>query len=160
MLNQDRLQEFYTAVGAAVWHLQFLEDVLVTYVAARLKLGGRGAGKVGLEVLDEQRQRTLGELVRDAKSGGILVGRIEEAFEVLAERNWLIHRSMHEVSDGLYNDSSREAAISRVRTLADKSISLKKALYADCRIWFDAQGVDVHGAEAAGLARFRELRDA
>lgn len=160
MFNEDRLQEFYTAVGSAVWHLQFLEDVLVTYVTARLKLQDRGSGIVGLKVLEEQRQRTLGALMHEAKSGGILVGRVEEAFEVLTERNWLIHRSMHEVSDGLYNDSVREAAIDRVRTLADKSISLKKALYADCRSWFEAKGVDVHSAEAAALARFRELRDA
>jgi len=65
MLNPERLEEFYTAVGAAVWHLQFLEDVLVTYITARLKLPGPGAGGAGLDVLEEQRRRTLGVLLAD-----------------------------------------------------------------------------------------------
>ena len=48
---------------------------------------------------------------------------------MLDERNWLIHRSMHEVSDTLYNDAQREVAIARVRAFASNSIAVKEALY-------------------------------
>ena len=160
MLNPNRLEEFYTAVGAAVWHLQFLEDVLVTYITARLKLAGPGAGDAGPGMLKAQRRRTLGMLMNDAKSGGLLLGRVEGAFAVLDERNWLIHRSMHEVSDTLYRDAHRQVAIARVRALASNSIALKEGLYAEFRNWLDTQGVDVDAAEVAGLARYREIRDA
>ena len=160
MLDPQSLSEFYTAVGAAVCHLQFLEDVLVTYITARLKLSGPGTGDAALDVLEAQRRQTLGALMRDAKAGGLLVGKVDEAFAVLNERNWLIHRSMHEVSDTLYNDAERGAAIARVRKLSDGSIALKNALYAEFRNWLTTQGIDVDAAEAAGLARFNEILDA
>lgn len=160
MLALQGLSDFYIAVGAAVCHLQFLEDLLVTYVTARLKLNGPGAGGDALAVLDEQRRQTLGALMRDAKAGGLLGARVDEALAVLEERNWLIHRSMHEVSDTLYSDAKREAAVARVRKLADDSIALKTALYVEFSTWLETQGVDVGAAEAAGRARFRELRDA
>jgi hypothetical protein len=70
----------------------------------------------------------LGALITKAKAAGLLGDQVAEAFAVLGQRNWLIHNSMHEVSDSFYNDAQRELILERIRSLADQSLVLKKRL--------------------------------
>ena len=157
MLDPDKLHELYAAIGAAVWHLQFLEDELVIYLTMRT-LKRPFSANVAKEVLAKQRRKTLGTLMREAKVAGLLGAETTKAFAVLEERNWLIHQSMHEESDGAYNDANREKLIARVTDLRDRSITLKKTLYGELASWCKSQGIDVDAAEAAALQRFNELR--
>ena len=160
-ITPDELHEIYAAIGGAVWHLQFLEDVLVTYLTMRLKLKRPVAPEKAYAVLQEQRRKTLGMLLNDAKRGKLVRGEVSEAFQALLEdRNWLIHRSMHEGSDQVYTDAGREALLSRLRALTERSITLKKALYKDVEEWYAGQGLDVARAEAIAVKRVRRLRGA
>jgi hypothetical protein len=114
---------------------------------------------VAKEVLAKQRRKTLGMLMREARVAGLLGAETTtKAFAVLEERNWLIHQSMHEASDGAYSDANREKLIARVTDLKDRSITLKKTLYGELASWCKSQGIDVDAAEAAALQRFNELR--
>jgi len=160
MLTPALLNNIYAAIGAAVWHMQFMEDVLVTCVTMRTKLTRGMALRDAHQILAQERRKTLGAMLRDAEQAGILGSVVGEAFEVLKERNWLIHRSMHEVNDHLYDDSVRDAFIERVRTLTDRSIELKSLLYQDTSAWCRAQGIDIDKLEAEALEQFRRIRDA
>lgn len=153
------LEEVYTSIGKAVWHLQFLEDVLVTYVTMRLRIKQPTTLETAMDTLTRERKKTLGSLFSDAQAGGLIQGDVATAFRLLVDqRNWLIHRSMHECNDGLYRDVERESFVNRLDALTEEAIRLKKLLYNDVRSWLAAQGVDVAGAEALGEVQFRRLR--
>ena len=160
-LNPDDLHEAYAAIGAAVWHLQFLEDVVVTYLTMRLRLSRPVSRTEALDVLAAERRKTLGVLFRDAKAAGVINGDLARAFEALVgERNWLIHSAMLDCSDGLYTDEGRFSLLSRVRQLAQDAIDLKKRIYVDVRDWCIQQGIDVGMAEAMGGREFKAMRGA
>lgn len=159
-LTPTELHDVYAAIGAAVWHLQFLEDVLVTYLVMRLKLKRPVTMERAHAVLvDERRRKTLGTLLRDAKTARLVHGETAEAAQVLLEeRNWLVHRSMHECSDHLYTDEGRDALLSRLRALKERAIQLKKKLYNDLAEWCERQGLDIAQAEALAVEQFRRVR--
>lgn len=159
MMTPWDLEEMYSSIGKAVWHLQFLEDVLVTYVTMRLRINRPIALDVAMDTLAKERRKTLGTLFRDAQGGGLVQGDVANAFRLLVEeRNWLIHRSMHECNDGLHRAAEREFLFRRLNDLTDEAIRLKKQLYADATRWLADQGLDVAKAEALGEAQLRRLR--
>lgn len=158
-MTPDELHEIFAAIGSAVWHLQFLEDVLVTYLTMRLRLTSRASKERGYQILAKERQRTLGSLLTEARKAGLVHGDVAEGFKALLdERNWLIHRSMNDVNDHLYSSAGRDAFLFRVRELADQAIILKKALVDDTIEFCKQNGVDVCRAEAEAVARHRVLR--
>lgn len=158
-LTPTELHDVYAAIGAAVWHLQFLEDVLVTYLAIRLKLKRPVTMERAQAVLMDERRKTLGALLRDAKTARLVHGEIAEAAQVLLEeRNWLIHHSMHECNDHLYTDEGRDAFLSRLLALKERAIQLKKTLYKDAADWCAGQGLDIAQVEALAVEQFRRLR--
>lgn len=158
-LTPTELHDVYAAIGAAVWHLQFLEDMLVTYLVMRLKLKRPVTIERAHAVLMDERRKTLGALLRDAKTARLVHSEIDEAAQVLREeRNWLIHRSMSECSDHLYTDEGRDAFLSRLRALKERAIQLKKTLYNDSAEWCARQGFDIAQAEALAVEQFRRLR--
>jgi hypothetical protein len=159
MTTPWELEEIYASIGKAVWHLQFLEDVLVTYVTMRLSIKRPIALEAAMETLARERKKTLGTLLREAREGGLVQGDVANAFRLLVdERNWLIHRSMHECNDGLHRLVERESFLKRLDDLTDEAIRLKKQLYSDATRWLAEQGIDVAKAEALGEAQFRRLR--
>jgi hypothetical protein len=148
-----------SAIGSAVWHLQFLEDVLVTYVTMRLKIERPLSMEKAREILAEQRKKTLGALLKDARQANIVEGEMKEAFGVLLEeRNWLVHSSMHESTDTLYTEQGKNALITRLRILEDRAIELKKKLAEDVFAWSATQGVDVAQVKELSVDQIRKLR--
>ena len=158
-LSPEQLHEVYSSIGAAVWHFQFLEDVLVTYLTMRLKLKRPITPEKAQAILAAERRKTLGMLITEAKASQLVQGDLAEAVAVLLdERNWLIHRSMHECNDGLYAGFGFEAFLVRVHTLRERAIELKKRLYSDTEAWRGGQGVDLHRVEATAAAQVRRMR--
>ena len=161
MINHDDLHDVYAATGAAVWHLQFLEDVLVTNVTMRLRLRPKTSEAVAYSILARERRRTLGALLKDAKAAELLVGPTADAFHLLLdERNWLVHRVVNEFADNLYQTDARLALLARLRTLTDRAIELKKWLYDETASWCRSQGVDLARVDQIAVARVQKLRGA
>jgi hypothetical protein len=157
MLDNEKLRDLYATIGAAVWHLQFLEDALVTYLAMRT-IGRPCSAEEANDALAKQRRKTLGVLMGEARAAGIFGSEVADAHALLTERNWLIHRSMYEASDDAYNDANRQQLVARVRALTERSISLKNTLYRELVTWCRSQGLNVDAAEVAGVEQFRKLR--
>jgi hypothetical protein len=159
--HADDLQDVYKAIGGAVWHVQFLEDVLVNCITMRLRVKRPGTvdSKTANAMLEGEREKTLGQLLKAASAGGLVHGETEEAFRlVLGERNWLVHCSMHESSLAVETLEGRAAFLERVEFLKDRSIALKKSLAVNLFDWLRGQGVDVDTINAATEARFRSHR--
>jgi len=63
-----RLQDFYRRIGGAVWHLQYLEDILVNSLTLKIVHERRCAGRTvdmpeAEALLADKRKLTLGPLI-------------------------------------------------------------------------------------------------
>jgi hypothetical protein len=163
-MNADELDEFYRRVGAAIWHVQYLEDVLVSFLAMKIlgpkRSGGQAISAAETDALLTQKRRlTLGPLIQACIGQNIITPALEPQFETFkTDRHWLVHRSVVESGDDLYNDAARDAVFRRIFSVQEEAISLKKLIGADLETWLNAQGVDVEAAAKQGEDVLRKLK--
>jgi hypothetical protein len=163
-MNADELDEFYRRVGAAIWHVQYLEDVLVSFLAMKIlgpkRSGGQAISAAELDALLAQKRRlTLGPLIQACIGENIITPALEPRFDTFkTDRHWLVHRSVVESGDDLYNDDARGAVFKRIFSVQEEAISLKKLVGADLKTWLNAQRVDVEAAVNEGEDALRKLK--
>jgi len=163
-MNAEELDEFYRRVGAAIWHVQYLEDVLVSFLAMKLlgpkRSDGQAISAAEMDaLLTQKRKLTLGPLIQACIGQNIITPALEPRFEIFkTDRHWLVHRSVVESGDGLYNGEARDAVFSRIFSVQEEAISLKKLIGAGLETWLSAQGVDVDAAARQGEDVLRKLK--
>ena len=168
-INPAELDVFYHAIGAAVWHIQYLEDALVMFIAMK-KLKAkkneaqrRGGEKISVDearaLLDRERRATLGAIYRKAKEAGIIPEEMEERFGAfLNERNWLIHRSKQENSADLYYDDLRVKVLDRISATQSESQELRDYFFRRMNEYYRDEGFDLAAAHRTADAALRKLR--
>jgi hypothetical protein len=162
-MNADELDHFYRRVGAAIWHVQYLEDVLVSFLAMKIlspkRSGGQAISAADMDALLAQKRRlTLGPLIKECIGQNIIAPALEPRFETFkTDRHWLVHRSMAESGDDLFNGSKRDAVFSRIFSVQQEATALKKLIGTALEAWLGAQGVDVKQAGEQGQAAYRKL---
>jgi hypothetical protein len=163
-MNADELDYFYSRVGAALWHVQYLEDVLVTFLVMKTLNPKRvGAQIITDAVVDalrtQKRKLTLGPLIQACIAQGVIAPAQQARYDAFrTDRHWLVHRSLVESGDDLYNDSQREAVFRRILSVQEEAILLKKLAAADLESWLGAQGVDVRAAAKQGEEAFQKIK--
>lgn len=158
-INEDELAVFYHEIGAAVWLIQYLEDVLVTFMSVKKFKRQPTTAAEALSRLEKERKGTLGSICKKAKAEGIITPSLEGRFDALLdERNWLIHNSRKESSTTLYNDELREKMFQRIRSIQEESDQLKKLLFEDYCAFLQAQGVDLCLGFKIGEENIRKLK--
>ena len=104
-MNADELADFYRRIGAALWHLQYLEDILVSFLVMKIIHERRCAGQTvtaseAQTLLADKRRITLGPLIEACSSRKIIRLEHQARFETFKiERHWLVHRSLVESGD-------------------------------------------------------------
>lgn len=165
-MNADELDEFYRRVGAAIWYVQYLEDVLVSFLAIKIlgpkRSGGEAISAAEMDALLAQKRRlTLGPLIQACIGQNIITPPLEPRFETFkADRHWLVHRSVVESGDDLYNDAARDAVFRHIFSVQEEAKSLEKLIGADLETWLNAQGVDVEAAAKQAEDVLRKLKGA
>jgi hypothetical protein len=166
MMNGAELGEFYRRIGAALCHLQYLEDVLVTFLAMKIIHERQCAGDTFTTndaqtlLAEKRRVLTLGPLIDSCISKKIVRQEHKERIKALKrERDWLVHRSIFENGDDLYAAATRNAVFSRVTALQEEAISLKKLAVADLEGWGVSHGVDVDAAQSQAEEEQRKLNN-
>lgn len=160
------LADLYHCIGAAIWHVQYLEDVLVSFVTIRIVHERRCAGEIvdtaaAEKFLKKNRRLTLGPLLKAARQKSIISPADEAEFESFKEaRHWLVHRSMVGNGDDLYFGPTRVAFFRRVQDIQDRAILLGKRVAEDMGAWASAHGVDPAEAERQAAAKISKLRGA
>jgi hypothetical protein len=163
-MTADELAQFYSLIGGALWHIQYLEDALVKFLSVKLLHERRCAGTtVTLEeaqaFLSEKRRLTFGPLVESCGSRKVIRPEHQQRFEAFKhERHWLVHRSMVESGDHLYLEATRNAVFTRIDAICEESIDLKKLVVSDLEAWSAAHGVDLEAAQRQAEAAVRELK--
>ena len=142
------LADFYQRIGAAIWHVQYLEDALASFLTMKLSHQARCAGTVfgpqeAADLLASKRRMTFGPLLESALSHKVVRRDHKTEFDTFKEeRHWLVHRSMVENGDDLYLQSTRTGVLDRITRIQEEAIRLKKVVAADLEAWAVAHGVD------------------
>jgi hypothetical protein len=163
-MNADELADFYGRIGAALWYVQYLEDVLVSFLAMKLIHERRGAGRTvstidAQALISDKRRITLGPLIGSCMSEKIIPPEHQPRFEAFrVERHWLVHRSLIESGDHLYTDATRNAVFSRIAEIQEEARVLKKIVVEDFESWASAHGVNLSAAENQAGAALRKLK--
>ena len=161
-MNANELEDFYQRVGAAIWHVQYLEDVLVSFLAMKTISPRRSSGQATAAEMDallaQKRRLTLGPLISACIGQNIITRALETRFGTFkTDRHWLVHRSLVESGDDLFNEAMRETVLRRILSVQEEAIVLKKLIAVEMEAWLVGQGLDVKRAAEHGEAAYRKL---
>lgn len=162
-INEIELADFYHQIGAALWHIQFLEDILVNFLVGKIIHEKRCAKKLvttsDVEALfAEKRKLTLGPLIDTCASHRVIPQQAQARYaKFKKERHWLVHRSLVESGDDLYSTVARAAVFKRISTIREDTQSLKDQVVNDFEKWMAAHGVDVDEAGRNAEVELRRL---
>jgi len=117
-----------TWIREALWHTQALEATLVTYLALAFKLKPQDAGAETSALLEGAGARIFSQLIRDLRRHTSVSPDLETKLaELLKERNWLVHRSLHQYTD-LSSPSAAKELVSRLEAIAGQARSLNEEI--------------------------------
>lgn len=163
-MNDQELGDFYRRIGAAIWHLQYLEDILVNFLCLKTVHERRCRGDSVLmpdaeALIAEKRKLTLGPLIESCTSRKIIRPENRARFDAFKiERHWLVHRSMIESGDDLYHDATRNAVLSRVAAIQKEARSLRSVMFQDLQSWVASHGVDLNTVNNQAANAIRKLK--
>lgn len=160
-INDDELYTLYALIGKSIWHLQNLEDALHTYITIKRDIKVRGSipPEKAMELLEKNRGKVLGASIKDAKEGQIFSPLLQERLEKFKEeRNWLVHRSVHQNGDDLYVDALRYVLMERIEAFSDEAIELQKLISQESEDFVVSQGVSKKWIEQQAVQEIKALK--
>lgn len=143
-INDSELDVLFSLIGQSIWYLQNVEDALNTCITIKgeIKKIGTISEEEAENILTKHRRNTLGTSLRIAKEKNILSKNLLAVlYEFREERDWLVHRSVHQNGDDLYQDSKRYALILRIRKFTDDALVLQNLISKELEDFVVAQGV-------------------
>jgi len=125
----DRLNEILRRVGFALWQIQELESVAAQYFVL-LSQAQKGMGlQAGNILIEEAQKKTFGATIRRLAQSGLLTPGIERGLnDLLAERNWLVHKSRANSRSAPYNDVAARKLFGRLDRIAEQALALLKEI--------------------------------
>ena len=126
-INAVELHDFYHEVGATIWHIQYLEDALVSFLVLKICNERRHAGQTvtmpdAEMLLAEKRKLTLGPLIDGCIKYKIIRSAEQARYAAFKlERHWLVHRSLMENGDDFYDDATRQAVFMRIAAMREEA---------------------------------------
>ena len=163
-INAAELEQFYKLVGKAIWYVQHLENILVSFLTLKVLHEQRCAGQQltkdnAEQLLADKRKITLGPLIETCKSRKIIRPSDYGRFETFKlERHWLVHQCMIENRDDLYLDETRNAIFSRIEAIEAEAAALKDLIYRDMESWIVKQGVRLAAVTREAENEIRKLK--
>lgn len=123
----DRLSSITQRVGFALWQIQELESGTAQYFVL-LAQAQKGMGLAEGDALIEKAQaKTFGSTIHQIIKAHLMDSEIETRFtSLLAERNWLVHRSRMDSRNAVHDDNAMSLLIARLDALANEATALLK----------------------------------
>jgi uncharacterized protein YutE (UPF0331/DUF86 family) len=125
----DRLNLILSRVGFALWQIQELESVAANYFVLLVQ-AQKGMGlEAGNLLFENAQKKTFGATVRRLAEAGLLTPELERGLnDILAERNWLVHRSRAASRGVPYNDAAAMKLLDRLEKIAQQALALLKEI--------------------------------
>jgi len=143
-INAEELHNLFASIGESIWHIQNLEDALHTCITIKRDIKQRGAmpSEQAEAILREHRKNTLGKSLRISREAQVLSIELQSRLDKFKdERDWLVHRSVHQNREDLYVDKERYTLIARIQILSREAITLQKLVAKELEEFVVAQGV-------------------
>ncbi|KVW94234.1 hypothetical protein [Thiobacillus denitrificans] len=144
----DRLATVTQGVGFALWQLQELEGVAAQHFVLLVQ-AKKGMGLAeGNALVEKAQTKTFGATLHQIAKAGLISPEMEKRFtKLLAERNWLVHRSRAESRNVIHNDSAMAALVGRLDAMAVEALALLKYIDAETGSFVRKHGVSMHYVE-------------
>lgn len=143
-INADQLQAFFWLIGSGIWYLQHVEDALSTYITVKAEIKERGrtdANNAEL-LLSKHRKNTLGTSIRFAEDSQVLSPELLSRLKAFKlERDWLVHRSLHENGDDMYLESDRHRLLERLAKFSEDAKKLQRLIAEELEDFVVSKGV-------------------
>lgn len=125
----DRLHEIFRKIGFTLWQIQELESVAAQYfvlVVEAQKGMGLSAGNL---LIEKAHKKTFGATIARLTKAGLVTPDLERRLDnVLAERNWLVHKSRADSRNVAHHDASAMKLLVRLDRIAEESLALLKKI--------------------------------
>ena len=160
-ISADELATLYHEIGACIWQMQYLEDVLHTFLAMKIELKepGKVPAKEAMALLAKHRRATLGTSIKTAEANNALSQELIDQLRALKEeRDWLVHRSMHQDGETLYTDDGHNALFARLSGLQSEVTRLKSKIMNEVEIFFFGFGLSSAHANSLAARQIAALR--
>ena len=157
-ISRVDLDQIYTAIGRAIWHVQYAEDALNALITIKRDVGtpGKVTAQEASNLLKGHRRNTLGTSIRLARESRLVSDALlQQLMWLKNERDWIVHRSQYSVGDAVLKDSGRSNLVLRLDTFVKESAGITAMLMEEMRGFVAAEGHDVVIAE-----RFNALKRA
>lgn len=128
-INSSELHYLYSKIGEAIWHLQYVENTLASYILYK-GIAKELNSLSESEALKQQKRLNklpLGRLISEAKERAIFDEKtLIRIRSFNHERKWVVHNSIFESGHNLYTDAGRNYIFARLESFANEAISLHK----------------------------------
>ena len=160
-ISSEELGVLYQLLGEGVWYLQNLEDALHSCITVKRDIRIRGSVSLekGMKILAKNRAQVLGKSIKDAKEAGIFNQSLQDRLEEFKEeRNWLIHRSVHEKREDLYVDETRFALMERIKKFSEEALQLQSILCQELEDFVFSQDISKESVYRQAQQKIKELK--
>ena len=123
--KSERLASITQKIGFALLQFQELESVSAQYFVL-LTQANQGMGmSEGLGLVERAQGKTFGSTIHQLAKARLLTDEMESVFRrLLAERNWLVHRSRADSRNAIHGDRAMQQFVARVTSMADDARQL------------------------------------
>jgi hypothetical protein len=148
--NQDEIK-LYCLVGEALCMVQPIEDALSHSITLKkdVKKPYSMPLKKANELLEGYRFKTLGQAIKLAKKEGIYPESLVQNLEFfLSERNWLVHKCMHQNRDDMNSETSKQKLLYKIKNITEKAQTLLQCIEEELIDFSSLNGLDMSGVLA------------
>lgn len=162
-ISQDELSYLYHRIGKAVWHLQYVEEVLgYLYIIKGVIAEPYSMSEEDAEEkLRKTQTNTLGSLLTVIEKRNLVKDPLLTDLKNFNQvRRWLIHKSLIESGDDLYTDSGRKRVFDRIGNFIGEAIRLQKQVSSEITSYCVSKGISEAWINAKAEHEIRKLRGA
>jgi len=144
----ERLATVTQNVGFALWQLQELEGIAAQYFVLLVQ-AKKGMGLAeGNALVEKAQTKTFGTTLHQIAKAGLISPELEERFaKLLAERNWLVHRSRAESRSAIHAGEAMTILVGRLKAMADEALALLKYIGVETSSFVQKHGVSIQYVE-------------
>ncbi len=160
-LTPNELDNLFRSIGRNIWYIQYLEDLLHTLLTLKIEIKkpGQVTKDEARKLLEKHRRATLGTALQVAEKNKALADDILQGLRRLKEdRDWMVHRSMHQDGDLLYTTEGRNSLFMRLEQIMEKTRLLKVQVYAEITAFCSSHGISTVAAESIARQRIDKLK--
>lgn len=160
LADTERLDHISQRVGFALWQLQELEGVAATYLVLVAR-ATQGMGAVqGGALLEKALSQTFGLTVKGLIEADKMPANLNDPVKhLLAERNWLVHRSRASSRSAVRNEADCNALITRIDAISGNALHLMREFGALTESFVKARGVTAETIDAEAVKILKQWRN-